>query len=107
MNESEILITNLPLYLQKAINDVLKRKPKYKTKKGALGNCVKASDELLIKCDELLDDDCDGYLDGTADYKGFGHHYWAVIEGYCIDLTARQFDENEKCPKIYKNINHN
>jgi hypothetical protein len=42
-------------------------------------------------------------MDG-GDYKGKGFHNWAVVEGYCIDLTARQFDEKEPCPKIWTGL---
>jgi hypothetical protein len=94
----------LPVYIQKAIRIVLKRHPEYQTKAGAFGNCVIASDELLFYIDQKLGNICDGYMDGVSDYKGKGSHNWAVVEGYCIDLTARQFDEKEPCPKIWTGL---
>jgi hypothetical protein len=94
----------LPVYIQEAIRVVLKRHPEYKTKSGALGNCVIASDELLFYIDQKLGNICDGYINGVLDYKGKGFHNWAVVEGYCIDLTARQFDEKEPCPKIWTGL---
>jgi hypothetical protein len=96
---------NLPQYIQQAIDFVLSNHPEYKTKLGAKGKCITATVQLLFKCDELANDMCDGYLDGTNNHNDKGPHHWAVIEGYCIDLTARQFDEKDECPKIWINNN--
>jgi hypothetical protein len=30
-------------------------------------------------------------------------HFWVWVEGYHIDLTAKQFEESEECPKIWIN----
>lgn len=108
--EENVGISALPDYLQKAIRQVLTKHPEYKDAKGCDGKCIYASDNLLFTCDDLLDGDpndsdtlCDGILAGTQNYKGTGKpHHWAEIEGYGVDLTARQFDKNEPCPKIWK-----
>ncbi len=88
----------LPDYLEKALETVIAEHPEYATKEGATGMCVAASDELLFMCDEIKGSTIDGYVDGDN-----RPHHWAVIEGICVDLTARQFNENEPFPKIWKN----
>jgi hypothetical protein len=101
-SSNEMLATaDLPHHISEAIKIVLERHPEYKTHQGALGKCVDASDELLFYIDQELGVICDGYMDGVVDYNGNGFHNWAVVEGYCIDLTARQFDKNDLCPKIW------
>ena len=89
----------LPDYLEKALETV-KESDAYLfgSDEGATGMCVAASDELLFMCDEIKGSTIDGYVDGDN-----RPHHWAVIEGICVDLTARQFNENEPFPKIWKN----
>ena len=91
----EILI---PDYLRTAILNVTNSHPGWGTKEGATGQCLTASDELLFECDILTDTVIDGYVD--SDNRP---HHWAVVEGICVDLTARQFDESEPYPKIWNN----
>jgi hypothetical protein len=95
--------TDLPAYIQAAIEYVYDKHPEYKTPRGARGNCVMATDFLLFKCDELLGEElCDGRMVAVDDFYEKGPHAWADIEGWQIDLTARQFNPNEPCPKIWK-----
>lgn len=84
--------------LLSAVNSVLFEHPEYLTKKGAYGKCVDASTQLLFKLDEMYDFPINGYVDGDK-----RPHHWAVVENWCIDLTARQFNETDECPKIWLN----
>lgn len=88
----------LPIFLKKAIEIVILNHPEWGTKKGAKGMCVKASDELLFTCDDLHGCPINGYVDGDN-----RPHHWAVIEGICVDMTARQFNEEEEFPKLWIN----
>lgn len=94
-------IHDLPDYAQKAIEVVLKKHPEYNTPDGAWGECVTATDELLFACDIIADKIVDGFMTGTDEPE---HHHWAVIEGICVDLTAKQFNPHEPCPKIWKHV---
>ena len=93
MNEIEI-----PEYLKIAIFNITHNHPEWGTKEGATGQCVAASDGLLFECDRLTDTVVNGCVDGDS-----RPHHWAVVEGICVDLTARQFNENEPFPKVWMN----
>lgn len=84
--------------LLSAVNSVLLDHPEYMTKVGAAGKCVDASTQLLFKLDEMLGFPINGYMDGDNT-----PHHWAVVENWCVDLTARQFNESESCPKVWLN----
>jgi hypothetical protein len=95
MHESPVDYTEL----LEAINSVLINHPEYLSAFGAKARCVDASTELLFKLDEMKGYPINGYVDGN-DIP----HNWAVVENWCVDLTARQFDVNAPCPKIWVNI---
>lgn len=89
---------DIPKEILEAIEYVLSEHPEYKTVEGSTGNCITASDELMFRLDIINDcEPVDAYLVGN-DIP----HHWALIYGkYNVDLTARQFDVNADCPKIW------
>jgi hypothetical protein len=99
----------LPIFAWTAINKVLKQHPEYFTKAGADGQCVTASDQFLFACDEITGNPVNGWNHGVMhkDERGIYlcEHHWAILKHqgnkFCIDLTARQFDEKADCPKIW------
>ena len=84
--------------LLSAVNCVLSKHPEYATMAGSRGKCVDASTELLFQLDEMYGFPVNGYVDGDDT-----PHHWTVVEGWCIDLTSRQFNESDPCPKIWFN----
>lgn len=72
-----------------AVDEVLKTDPQYADPKDC---CVMASNQLI---DELKKKGLVGKLVGTKE------HAWVLVNNVNIDLTARQFDKNAKCPKIW------
>jgi hypothetical protein len=105
----------LPDWIKRGVDVVLKDHPEYLDGEKCIGECVNASDELLFKLDEFNNDKpIDGGVDGEPvdciiDGKPSREpHHWAKIRDgnieWNIDLTARQFDINADCPKIWKVI---
>lgn len=92
-------VKDFPEIINTAINNVLSRHPEYASVYGAQGKCIIASDKLLFELDNLNNGEpIDGYLVGQASPL----HHWAFIApNINIDLTARQFDGNADCPKIW------
>ncbi len=93
---------NIPKYILDACNIIALECPEYGTYKGALGNCVKASDKLMMLCDDLNSGELtDCFL--TGDNRP---HHWVLFENkFNVDLTARQFDISEPFPKIWITAN--
>lgn len=101
----------LPIIIHKAINRVLKNNPYYKTKRGAKGQCVIASDHLIKELRNLNDGK---FLDAWMTVESVAHleletirlHHWVMIRMdnviWQVDLTARQFRANAACPKVTK-----
>ena len=90
--------------IQIAIENILLKHPEYKTKEGSKGECITASDLLLFEVDRLCNRVYNSRMHGESDYNGIKgqYHHWAVFnDSICVDLTARQFDENADCPKIW------
>ncbi len=69
----------------------------------AKGNCLRVSNQLMYNLSEVGKD-----LVKPFDNCKILHtkkpqpHFWIFVDGWHIDLTARQFNENERCPKIWK-----
>ena len=85
---------NIPDPIDQAIKSVLSTDPQYADPKDCVDCCVMASNQLI---DEL------NKLGISGKLVGHYHHAWVLVDDYNIDLTARQFDPNEPCPKIWKN----
>jgi len=75
-----------------AVNAVLRTDPQYADPKDCVDCCVMASNQLIS---ELKKQGLTGELVGTKE------HAWVFINDVNIDLTARQFDKNAACPKIW------
>ncbi len=92
----------LPEFIQIAIDRVLKLRPEFMTQEGACGNCQLASEMLLYHLPLVWIDEAylDYYFIDNTNLRG---HVWCVIQGWNVDLTARQFDPLEPCPKIWRN----
>ena len=88
-NEMDLKVYDLIL---SAIDEVLKTDPQYADPKDCVDCCVMASNQLI---DELKKKGLTGTLVGTKE------HAWVLVNNVNIDLTARQFDKNAKCPKIW------
>jgi hypothetical protein len=66
----------------------------------AKGNCLRISHELMFKLSEVGKSpfvDCK-IIHSKKPYP----HFWLLVEGWHIDLTAKQFNSQESCPKIWK-----
>ena len=108
-------ISDLPELMQKAITKLIQKYPEIATRDGSKGRCVKISDELLIEMDEINMYNCNCHCEKLSecshlvngDVVGNGDpimpHHWVWVDGWNIDLTARQFDENDLFPKIWRN----
>lgn len=90
----------LPIYLQIAIRVILLRNPDYFVKDTAEGECRNATMKLLTLCHDLNP----SITIENAYVFGDPFHAYAVVEGICVDLTARQFNQNNNCPKIWDKI---
>lgn len=82
-----------------AINSVLKSDPQYADPKDCKDCCVMASVQLR---DKLWKAGINATLTGEP-----GHAWVLTEDGFNIDLTARQFNELEPCPKIWKSEKQN
>jgi hypothetical protein len=66
----------------------------------AKGQCLRVSDELMLNlADQGLRPFVECKIVHTRQPKP---HFWVYINGWHIDLTAKQFDPQEPCPKILK-----
>jgi hypothetical protein len=66
----------------------------------AKGNCLRISDELMLNLSEVGKKP---FIDCKIIHaKKPQPHFWIFVDGWHIDLTARQFDPKEPCPKIWK-----
>lgn len=66
----------------------------------AKGQCLRMSDELMLNLSQVGKRpfiDCK-IIHTKKPYP----HFWLFVEGWHIDLTARQFNPHEPCPKIWK-----
>jgi hypothetical protein len=68
---------------------------------GSKGHCLRISDELMWNLVEL------GKKKPFVECKIIHRrkpnpHFWVCVDGLHIDLTARQFDPEEPCPKIWR-----
>lgn len=92
----------IPDYIQKAIDLTLSEHPEYQDPILSIGKCIEASDNLIDNVEIVTDEVIGGFMDGNE------NHHWAVINNlYCVDLTARQFNVSNECPKIWFYIKPN
>ena len=66
----------------------------------AKGQCLRMSDELMLS---LAERGKEAFLDSKIIFTKKPYpHFWIMVDGWHIDLTARQFNSNEPCAKIWK-----
>lgn len=84
-------MNSTPQPILDAIARVLQADPQFADAKDCVDCCVMASKSLIA---ELAAAGMKGELVGSYE------HAWVLVDGFNIDLTARQFDENEPCPVL-------
>ncbi|WP_147205816.1 hypothetical protein [Segetibacter aerophilus] len=66
----------------------------------AKGHCLRISDLLMLN---LAEQGKKPFVDCKIIHTKKPYpHFWIYVDGWHIDLTARQFDPNAPCPKIWK-----
>jgi hypothetical protein len=66
----------------------------------AKGQCLRMSDELMLNLSER---GTEAFADSKIIFTKKPYpHFWIYVDGWHIDLTARQFDPEAPCPKIWK-----
>lgn len=72
----------------------------------AKGQCLRMSDELMLNLSEAGKK---AFIDCKIVFTRHPQpHFWIYVDGFHIDLTARQFNPHAPCPKIWKqNSSHN
>jgi hypothetical protein len=66
----------------------------------AKGNCLRISDQLMMNLYEVGKKP---FVDCKIIFAKKPHpHFWILVDDWHIDLTARQFNPKEPCPKIWK-----
>lgn len=86
----------IPSFIIQATNKVLQDDPWFADSVDCEDTCVMASKQLI---DELKAIGISG-----AKMIGDFFHAWVYVDGWNIDLTARQFDKDAPCPKIWNNL---
>jgi len=94
-----------PDWIQQSIeNTIAKNGSRCLDPKGSKGHCLRISDELMWNLVEL------GKKKPFVECRIIHRrkpdpHFWISVDGLHIDLTARQFDPEEPCPKIWREEN--
>lgn len=102
--EVKIEIADLPEWIKEGIEttiakNILECLDPVKAK----GNCLRMSDQLMYNLYEVGKESISPFINCKILYSIKPRpHFWLFIDGWHIDLTARQFNPNESCPKIWK-----
>jgi hypothetical protein len=71
----------------------------------AKGHCLRMSDVLMLN---LAEAGKKPFIDCKIIHTKKPYpHFWIYVDGWHIDLTAKQFNPDEPCPKIWKDEDYN
>jgi hypothetical protein len=93
--------TTFPRWLKQAIEEVLSEHTWFSDPERCADLCGIASEELMLVIKANMPEGTAAKL--TGDYW----HQFVQVDNWFIDLTARQFDSNASCPKIWTDPNEN
>ncbi|HEX8378582.1 MAG TPA: hypothetical protein VF602_12255 [Pedobacter sp.] len=90
----------LPEAILKVVEETITNNSKCLDPDKAKGRCLQISHELIFN---LAIIGKTPFTECKLIFKPKPHpHFWVYVEGWHIDLTARQFNPFEQCPKIWK-----
>lgn len=92
---------DLPEEIKRSVEETIKRNiPQCLDPIKAKGHCLRLSNELMLN---LANEGKLPFVDCKIVFtKRPQPHFWILVDGWHIDLTARQFNAYEPCPKIWK-----
>lgn len=92
---------DLPEDIKKSIEKTIERNiPQCLDPAKAKGHCLRISNELMLT---LAEAGKKPFVDCKIIHaRNPQPHFWILVDGWHIDLTARQFNTGERCPKIWK-----
>ena len=102
--ELKVLYPDLPEWIAEVVKETIaKNSSQCLDPVKAKGNCLRMSDQLLYNLSEVNKEAIVPFVNCKIMFRKKPHpHFWLLVDGWHIDLTAKQFDRNEPCPKIWR-----